>query len=167
MNSKIKNINTFTREVSVNVPWENLKDDFKKCFFDFKKGYSMPGFRKGKVPDAIVKKNYGPAIEADFTEKSINKFYQISLQELKLIPINKAEIKNLEFNEGDNLKFKAVFEVTPDFKIPDYKKKYKIPTKQFVYSKRYAEKVLSLPVYPKLTNNNIKFICKTISKILI
>ena len=56
MNSKIKNINTFTREVSVNVPWENLKDDFKKCFFDFKKGYSMPGFRKGKVPDAIVKK---------------------------------------------------------------------------------------------------------------
>ena len=126
MNSKIKNINTFTREVSVNVPWENLKDDFKKCFFDFKKGYSMPGFRKGKVPDAIVKKNYGPAIEADFTEKSINKFYQISLQELKLIPINKAEIKNLEFKEGNSLKFKAVFEVTPDFKIPDYKKKYKI-----------------------------------------
>ena len=86
----------------------------------------MPGFRKGKVPDSIVKKNYGPAIEADFTEKSINKFYQLSLQELKLIPINKAEIKNLEFKEGNNLKFKAIFEVSPEFKLPDYKKKFKI-----------------------------------------
>ncbi len=126
MNSKLKNINSYTKEVSIDISWENLKDDFLKCFIDFKKGYSMPGFRKGKVPDSIVKKNYGPAIEADFTEKSINKFYQLSLQELKLIPINKAEIKNLEFKEGNNLKFKAIFEVSPEFKLPDYKKKFKI-----------------------------------------
>lgn len=126
MKSNLKNINSFTNEVTIDVPWEDLKDDFVKTFNNFKKGYSIPGFRKGRVPDNIVKRNYGPAIEADFTEKSINKFYQLALQKLKLFPINKAEINNLEFKEGDNLSYTAKFEVSPEFKLPVYSKKFKI-----------------------------------------
>jgi len=126
MQSKLKDINTYTKEITIDVPWKDLEENFISTFKDFKKGYSIPGFRKGRVPDNIVKKNYGPAIEADFTEKSINKYYQLALQELKLFPINKAEINNLEFKEGANLKYTAKFEITPEFKLPDYKKKLKI-----------------------------------------
>tara|TARA_Y100001968_G_scaffold45003_1_gene35049 strand:- start:1159 stop:2448 length:1290 start_codon:yes stop_codon:yes gene_type:complete len=126
MKSKLKNINSYTKEIAIDVSWDDLKDNFIKTFKDFKKGYSIPGFRKGRVPDNIVKRNYGPAIEADFTEKSINKYYQLALQELKLFPINKAEINNLEFKEGSNLKYKARFEISPEFKLLDYKKKFKI-----------------------------------------
>ena len=126
MKSKLKNINSYTKEIAIDVSWDDLQENFIKIFKDFKKGYSIPGFRKGRVPDNIVKRNYGPAIEADFTEKSINKYYQISLQELKLFPINKAEINNLKFKEGSNLKYTARFEVSPEFKLLDYKKKIKI-----------------------------------------
>ena len=126
MQSKLKDVNSFTKEISIDVPWTDLEENFIKTFKDFKKGYSIPGFRKGRVPDNIVKRNFGPAIEADFTEKSINKYYQLALQELRLIPINKAEINNLEFKEGSNLKYTAKFEITPDFKLFDYKKKLKI-----------------------------------------
>ena len=126
MESNLKNINSYTKEVAIDIPWDDLKENFIKTFNDFKKGYSMPGFRKGRVPDNIVKKNYGSAIEADFTEKSINKYYQLAVQELKLIPINKAEINNLEFKEGNSLKYTAKFEITPEFKLPAYTKKFKI-----------------------------------------
>ena len=84
------------------------------------------------------------------------------------ILVNNKKNKSILMKEFKKLKIG--FSVHYGKSLPEmvfYKKKYKIPTKQFVYSKRYAEKVLSLPVYPKLTNNNIKFICKTISKILI
>ena len=126
MQSKLKNINTYTKEITIDVPWKDLEENFISTFKNFKKGYSIPGFRKGRVPDNIVKRNYGPAIEADFTEKSINKYYQLAVQELKIFPINKAEINNLEFKEGSNLKYTARFEVSPEFKLPDYKKKMKI-----------------------------------------
>ena len=126
MKSKLKNINSYTKEIAIDVSWDDLQENFIKTFKDFKKGYSIPGFRKGRVPDNIVKRDYGPAIEADFTEKSINKYYQLALQELKLFPINKAEINNLEFKEGGNLKYIARFEVTPEFKLPDYQKKMKV-----------------------------------------
>lgn len=44
-----------------------------------------------------------------------------------------------------------------------YKKKYFFPNKQFVNAKNYGERVISLPVYPKLKDVEIKKICKIIN----
>ena len=142
MQSKLKDINTYTKEITIDVPWEDLQENFINTFKDFKKGYGIPGFRKGRVPDNIVKRNYGPAIEADFTEKSINKYYQLALQELKLFPINKAEINNLEFKEGGSLKYKAKFEISPEFKLPDYKKKLNIDAVRVEQTKNDLDEAL-------------------------
>ncbi len=46
-----------------------------------------------------------------------------------------------------------------------YKKKYNLPKKNFINSKKYAEKVISLPVYPKLSDKNIKYICSIINSL--
>ena len=47
-----------------------------------------------------------------------------------------------------------------------YKKKYKISVKNIINSKKYGDHVVSLPVYPKLTNRNIDYICQTINKVI-
>jgi perosamine synthetase len=47
-----------------------------------------------------------------------------------------------------------------------YKKKYNLNLTEFNNSKNYAEKVISLPVYPKLKDKNVKFICGVINKII-
>ena len=47
-----------------------------------------------------------------------------------------------------------------------YKKKYKISKINYKSSKQYGERVLSLPVYPKLTNKNVEYICKNINKVI-
>jgi len=64
----------------------------------------MKGFRKGKVPEQIVKKNLGPSIEAHFAEDSINTYYRKALDKLEIAPINQASIDNLEFR-GRNSSF--------------------------------------------------------------
>ena len=43
-------------------------------------------------------------------------------------------------------------------------KKYNLPKVNYIQSRNYADRVISLPVYPKLSNENIKYICKTINK---
>lgn len=126
MKTDIKEINDFTRELAVTVPWEDLKEHFQAEFNRFRAGYSQAGFRKGKVPPQIIKKAYGTAIEYDFSEKALNEYYQRALGELDMEPINRANISDLNFSEGNDLNFTAVFEVTPPVKLPDYSKKIKV-----------------------------------------
>ena len=63
MQSKLKDVNSFTKEISIDVPWTDLEENFIKTFKDFKKGYSIPGFRKGRVPDNIVKRKGWKVVE--------------------------------------------------------------------------------------------------------
>ena len=61
------------------------------------------------------------------------------------------------------------FSVHYETSLPEmtfYKKKYNTPKIKFESSKKYGERVLSLPVYPKLTNKNIDYICRVVNKSL-
>ncbi|MBC8214708.1 MAG: trigger factor [Candidatus Marinimicrobia bacterium] len=131
INTNIKEINNFTRQISVNVPWEELKEEFQNNVNEVRKSFSFPGYRKGKVPMNIVKKNIGPKIEFEFGDKMINKYYYKSLTDLKLIPINQAKIEDLSFSEGNNLVFTATFEITPKVTLPGYEKKFKINSTKY------------------------------------
>jgi len=139
MKTNLKKTNSFTRSLSVVVPWDSLKKEFQKEFTNQSKKFKIPGFRAGKVPASIVKREIGPAIEANFGESALNKYYQESLMELKLIPINQAKITDLEFKEGSDLKFTAIFEVRPDFKLPKYKKAIKFKIDKFKASDKDIE----------------------------
>ena len=135
MKTKLNKDNAFTRTIDVTVPWSSLKDSYLKEYNTQKKKFKIPGFRPGKAPDNIVKQNIGPAVEANFADASLNKYYIEALKELDLIPINQAQITKLEFKENSDLKFSAVFEVRPEFKLPKYQKNIKIKIDQYTASK--------------------------------
>lgn len=122
MKTQIKEINSFTRSMDVTVLWSDLEPQFNQEFRKFKSNIAMPGFRKGKVPENIVKVNYGKSFEIDFIDKTMDDYFKQALQENNLNPINKAEIKEMDFSEGADLTFTANFEVVPFFSLPKYKK---------------------------------------------
>ena len=73
MQAKLNKNNAFTRTLDVRVPWTSLKDSYVKEYNKQKKKFKISGFRPGKAPDHIVKKNIGPSIEANFADFSLNK----------------------------------------------------------------------------------------------
>ena len=123
MKTDIKEINSFTRQLDVTVEWNAIADEYRKEFIKARSKYNMSGFRKGKVPEEIVKKNLGSVIDANFAESSLNEYYRKAIEELEIIPINQAKINNLNFKEGLDLSFSAEFEVEPKITLPNYKKK--------------------------------------------
>ena len=134
MKSKVKNINSFTREISISVQWKELSKDYELEFNKAKKNFNMPGFRKGKAPNSIVEKQIGPTVDARFAEHSINIFYKKALEENKLIPVNQANINHVEFQKGFDLKFIAQFEILPQFDLPNYQKKIKVNVIKYIAS---------------------------------
>jgi len=128
MKTNLKEINSYTRQLDITIGWHLIEADYQNEFNKARSRYSIPGFRKGKVPEKIVKKHLGQSIEANFAEYSINTYYRKALDELQLSPINQATINDLNFQEGLDLSFSAQFEIEPELKLPKYQKKFKIKT---------------------------------------
>ena len=143
MKTNLKEINSYTRQLDITIAWELIQDEYEKEFSRARSSFSMKGFRKGKVPEQIVKKNLGPSIEAHFAEDSINSYYRQALDKLKLAPINQASIDNLEFREGLALSFSARFEVNPEIMLPKYQKKFKIKAVRYMAGSEDIEQALT------------------------
>ncbi|SVB75580.1 uncharacterized protein METZ01_LOCUS228434, partial [marine metagenome] len=143
MKTALKEINSYTRQLNIIVEWDSLQDEYLKEYKKACSNYNIPGFRKGKVPEKIVKKNLGPAIEANFAENSINQYYKEAIEELQLTPINQATINDLNFQEGLDLSFSAQFEVEPDIKLPKYKNKIKVRAIRYMAQNEDIEQALN------------------------
>ena len=126
MKTELKEINSYTRQLDIIVEWNSIETEYNEEFKQARSRYNIPGFRKGKVPEKIVKKNLGPTIDANFAENSLNEYYRKALDQLDITPINQATINNLNFQEGLDLSFTAQFEVEPNFQLPKYQKKIKV-----------------------------------------
>ena len=117
-----KNINDYTRELKVDLTWEEVQPNFNKAAKAFSKKIKMPGFRQGKVPMERLLNQFQPNIEAEFMDSNFQKYYLAAVQEKKLMPVNKAEIKDVNFRMNEDFSFTATFEVEPELTIPNMKK---------------------------------------------
>jgi len=117
-----KNINDYTRELKVDLTWEEVQPNFNKAAKAFSKKIKMPGFRPGKVPMERLLNQFQANIEAEFMDANFQKYYLAAVQEKKLMPVNKAEIKDVNFRMNENFSFTATFEVEPELTIPNMKK---------------------------------------------
>ena len=122
MEIKVKEINAFTREIEVNVAWEECRNDFQLTTKKFGKKVRIPGFRPGKVPTKVLMSKFLPNIEAEFIEDGVNKYYRQAVEEEKLVPVNKAEVKDVHFHFEKHFTFKAAFEIEPEVVLPKMKK---------------------------------------------
>ena len=62
MKTNLKEINSYTRQLDISIAWNLIEKEFQNEFNRTRSHYSMPGFRKGKVPEKIIKKNLGASI---------------------------------------------------------------------------------------------------------
>jgi len=115
-------VNEFTRELKIELQWDELKSDFDKSIKKFSKKIKMPGFRPGKTPKDRLLKQFQQNIEADFMEDNFQKYYLSAINQEKLLPVNKAEITDVDFKMDGQFSFKAKFEVEPKIVLPKLKK---------------------------------------------
>jgi len=129
----VKNINDYTKEVKLDIPWSTLESDFNTALKNFSKKVKLPGFRPGKIPRDRLMQQFQPNIEAQFMDDNIHKYYLTALQEQKIVPVNQAEIRDVDFQMGEHFSFSAKFEVEPDFKLPKFKNNmFKVQKNKFI-----------------------------------
>ncbi len=116
----------YQKRLEVEIPWEDVQEEYEKSLREFRKDLELPGFRPGKVPVKVIKKQYGTQLEYQFASDALDEYYRQALDEIEEAPVNRGTIENLEFAEGEPLKFTARFDTEPDMDIFDYKNRFEV-----------------------------------------
>ncbi len=113
--------NPCEREVSIEVPAEDVTREWKSAVARFQKHARIPGFRKGKVPPTLVRSKFADEIKSEVVEHLVPAAFREETKKQNLIPIGQPRVVELELEEEKPLRFKAVFEVLPPFDVEGYK----------------------------------------------
>jgi trigger factor len=81
----------------------------------------IPGFRPGKAPVTLVRRRFADDIQGEVVQSLVPEYLEKALDEKKLVPVTRPEVDQVHFKEGEPLRFRAVFEVLPEFELGDYK----------------------------------------------
>ncbi len=108
------------REVEVEIPAEVVSKQQDAIVQQYAKEARIPGFRKGKVPASVVKQRFSNEITSDLVESLVPQYFREAVVKAGHRPVSQPSIYGLEFTPGEPMKFKAVFEVLPEFELADY-----------------------------------------------
>lgn len=112
---------TCKREVELEIPAENVQKASERVAREFAKVARIPGFRPGKAPVTLIRRRFADDIQGEVVQSLVPEYLEKALDEKKLVPVTRPAVENIEFKEGEPLKFRAVFEVLPEFELGDYK----------------------------------------------
>ncbi|MGC2743731.1 MAG: trigger factor [Candidatus Angelobacter sp.] len=109
------------REIEVEIPAAVVAKHQETLVQQYSKQARIPGFRKGKVPASMVRNRFSSEITSDVVEQLVPQYFREAVVKGGFRPVSQPHIYGLEFTPGEPIKFKAAFEVLPEFDLGDYK----------------------------------------------
>lgn len=121
MKVSVNNVSGCTKEVHVEVPVETVQTKIDSIYQRISKEAKLPGFRKGKAPLDVIKKQYKSTAREEMVHHELPEFFRAVLIDQKIDPVAQPQITHLQFEEGTPLKFVAMVEIKPEFELKEYK----------------------------------------------
>lgn len=120
MEFNISQISDSVKEIEVKLSYDEIQDDINKEVKKRTQNLQIDGFRKGKVPQHIIKKMFGDALEYEASEKVANNYFWDIVEREDIKVLDKPIMTHLDFVNGEKLDFKIKFETFPDIQLKEY-----------------------------------------------
>lgn len=122
MSVQVETMEHNTAKLTIEVPAEELSAAIKTVYNKQKKNISIPGFRKGKVPQAMVERMYGAGVfYEDAANELIPKAYEDASKESGLDIVSRPKIEVTQIEKGKPFIFTAEVATKPEVTLGDYK----------------------------------------------
>ena len=112
---------TCRRELDLEIPADEVSKAMERVAKEFAKVARVPGFRPGKAPITLIRRRFADDIKGEVLQSLVPERVEKAVTEQKLTPVSQPKVEQLDFNDGQPLKFRAVFEVLPEFELGNYK----------------------------------------------
>jgi trigger factor len=119
--SDVETLSPTRVKLTVEVPFDEMKDSLDAAYGRIGKQVSIPGFRKGKVPARIIEQRFGRgAVLEEAVNDALPKAYDEAVREHKVIPVGQPTVDVTEIEDGKHLAFTAEVDVRPEFDLPEF-----------------------------------------------
>ncbi|KUL31316.1 trigger factor [Streptomyces regalis] len=121
MKSAVETLNPTRVRLTVEVPFEELKDSLDAAYKKINQQVTVKGFRKGKIPARVIDQRFGRgAVLEEAVNDALPKFYTEAVNEAEIDVLGQPEVDITELKDGETLNFTAEVDVRPAIEIPDY-----------------------------------------------
>ena len=106
--------------LEISIPVEEVESETSRVVDSVQKRAKLPGFRPGKAPTTLIRKQFAGDIRQQVLENLIPVHLQKQLEVENLNPVGTPDITDVHFHDFAPLKFKATFEVIPEITLGEY-----------------------------------------------
>ncbi|MGN9779713.1 trigger factor [Micromonospora sp. H33] len=120
MKSTVETLSPTRVRLAIEVPFVELEPSLKKAYREIGQQVQVPGFRRGKVPTAVIDQRVGRGtVLNEAVQEAIPQNILAAVREHDLKTLGRPEVEITEFADGDSLNFTAEVDVRPEITLPD------------------------------------------------
>ena len=109
-----------TRDVEVEIPADEVTAAFRRITKNYTRQARISGFRAGKVPPSLIRSRFDEQIRQDVVEQLLPQHFRNAIEAKAVQPISQPQVTELHLEDGQPLRFKALFEVMPEIDLTGY-----------------------------------------------
>jgi len=117
-----EDVSPVKKTVEVEIPADLISAESQRVTADFSRQAKIPGFRPGKVPTGIVRTRFAKEIQEQVMERLLPRTFRDAIADKGLEIVGEPRLEHMDaFVEGASVKYKAEFEVKPQFELGEYR----------------------------------------------
>ncbi|MFT4295065.1 MAG: trigger factor [Micropruina sp.] len=121
MPSTVEQLSPSRAKLTVEIPFSDLQPHLTKAYREIAQSVTIPGFRKGKVPAAVIDQRFGRgAVLQEAINAALPSAYGQAVEANKLVPLGDPEVEITKLEDGDLVEFIAEVDVRPELTLPGF-----------------------------------------------
>jgi trigger factor len=118
--STVETLSATRVRLAVEVPFAELEPSLRKAYREIAQQVNVPGFRKGKIPSAVIDQRVGRgAVLNEAVQDAIPEQLLAAVREHEVKTLGRPDVEITEFTDGEPLRFTAEIDVRPEITLPD------------------------------------------------
>ena len=121
MKSAVEKLSPTRVKLSIDVPFADLKPHIDGAYKSLSEKITIPGFRKGKVPSAMIDQRVGRgAVLDEAINAAIPSFYSQAAKDNDVLVIGRPTVEITELKDNEKLAFTIEVDIRPDIALPNF-----------------------------------------------
>jgi len=121
LKSDVEKLSPTRVKLSIDVPFNELKPHIDGAYKTLAEKISIPGFRKGKVPAAMIDQRVGRgAVLDEAINAALPTFYSQAAKDNDVLVIGRPNVEITELKDNEKLTFTVEVDIRPEINLPNF-----------------------------------------------